>query len=688
MLDLDVTTSVSGNAAFPSFGFNLYSDLPLFNYGNEDDAGADTAPTLTVVTGFSNKAEKADTQLTLTADSDARLTKGTQLSFGGKRVVVRKTVTVTAANTVVLVSVLDDKDGVAETVTISAGNTAALQTGAFSLAFNDITLDMGEFVTDLLGPIISSINDIVDPIRPVIEVMTSEVEILSKIGLGSFFDTDDDGKSTMIEVALTLAGGLKSPKTAAKFSKFVGAITGIIELTDSLADLNASIAGGDTLSINFGTYVLQNFKGASSSTDASTVDVGSAGNTSGMSSDATGQTKSSGNNKVGKFFGKLGDLGITLDVIENPLSVVQLMMGQDIDLITWDVPELDMGITIEKSFPLILGINGILRGGFNIHSDLVFGFDTYGFSQWKAEDFALNKSYLVFDGFYLSDVDPETGEDVDELTLDATLAAGVNVSAVIASVEAVGGIQGIAGLDLIDVGEYSGESDGRIRGSEIVSRISNPLQLFEIAGQVDAFLEMSVKVGVDLGFWSIMQTVYHKELARVTLFEFSVGGGGGGAAGSPLAGAPGSYDASLMAIQENSDGSAANALIAPAAPVSITYGLNEMPVDVLVAAPAAAPSISTDLAPEESPTELLAAPSPFAASIETGAFPPIVVSPISAVTVDEDAADSLSALAHALERQTNDALVEEEVSPADDSLSIWLDMDELLIDVLAESPVI
>ncbi|GAH00226.1 unnamed protein product, partial [marine sediment metagenome] len=42
---------------------------------------------------------------------------------------------------------------------------------------------------------------------------------------------------------------------------------------------------------------------------------------------------------------------------------------------------------------------------------------------------------------------------------------------------------------------------------------------------------IAVKIGIDLGFWSIEKTVYEKELARVKLFEFTIGGGSGG--GSP-----------------------------------------------------------------------------------------------------------------------------------------------------------
>ena len=443
-LDLDVSTSVSGNAAFPSFSFNLFSNLPLFNYGNEAEAG-----------------------------------------------------------------------GVG---------------GAFDLAFNDITLDMGGFVTDLLGPIVSSINDVIEPFQPIIEVLTTEIELFSKIGIQDAFDQNDDGKATLIEVALTLAGGLKNGNTQAKFTKFIDAVTGVIELTQSLSDLEASIAGGNSLAINFGSYVLDGFKGASENEDATTVDPAS-GMTGGLDMNADSQTGTTGNSKVGKFFNKLNDLGITLDVIENPLNVIKIFLGQDIDLVTWDVPVLDLSFSIEKSFPVFAGISGVLGGEINVYSDLVFGFDTVGFTQWKEKDFAIEDAYLIFDGFYLSDIDPDTGEDVDELTLEATIFAGAKASAVIASITAVGGITGTAGLDLIDIGEYTGESDGRIRGSEIVSRISTPLELFEIAGQVDAFLRVTVKIGIDLGFWSIEKTVYEKELARVTLFEFTIGGGSGG--GSP-----------------------------------------------------------------------------------------------------------------------------------------------------------
>ena len=439
VLDLDIATSVSGTASFPSFSFNLFSNLPLFNYSNEADAD-------------------------------------------------------------------------------SAG-------GEFDIQFNDITLDLGEFISDLIKPVIGSINDVLDPFRPVIDVLGSELKFLSTIGLAGAFDQDGNGEATLVEVALTLAGGLKNGDTAAKFTRFVDAVSGVIELTALLEELNAA----DTLAINFGSYTLEDFRGASESTDATEVDAESEGSPDPPEEDPEDQAMNTGDNKVTGLFSKLDDLGITLDVVENPLNVIKLFLGQDIDLITWDAPELDLNFEISRSFPVFLGINGVLRGEFSVYSDLVFGFDTFGFSQWKERDFALQYSYLVFDGFYVSDVDPETGEDVDELTVEATISAGVEANAVIAQITAAGGITGTAALDFIDTGEYSEEGgDGRIRGSELLAGIRRPARLFEIAGAIEAFLEISVSIGIDLGFWEITKTVYERELARVTLFEFEIGGGGGG----------------------------------------------------------------------------------------------------------------------------------------------------------------
>ena len=239
------------------------------------------------------------------ASGNARLPKGTELVFGNDRVRVDKTTTIASEGSAV-VPVRVVGPGAA---TIGIGEAVTLESGAFNLAFNDITLDLGGFVSDLLGPIITTINDVIEPFRPIIDVLSSEVELLSKIGLAGIFDQDDDGTATLVEVALTLAGGLSNGDTAARFTRFVDSVTGVIELAESLSALQESIDAGDSIALEFGSYQLQNFKGGSSAEDATEVDAETEGVATDPAMTPEDQTMATGNNRVGNFFSKLDDLG-------------------------------------------------------------------------------------------------------------------------------------------------------------------------------------------------------------------------------------------------------------------------------------------------------------------------------------------------------------------------------------------
>ena len=108
--------------------------------------------------------------------------------------------------------------------------------------------------------------------------------------------------------------------------------------------------------------------------------------------------------------------------------------------------------------------------------------------------------------------------------MDAGMGAGAGLNAWIARAEVTGGIEAAAKFDLIDVGELSGNSDGKIYAEEIASRINNPLSLFEMVGDLAAYLEARVQVGIDLWFTSFWKTVWQKKLARIPIFNFGVGG--------------------------------------------------------------------------------------------------------------------------------------------------------------------
>ncbi|NJK70028.1 MAG: hypothetical protein HC941_29155 [Microcoleus sp. SU_5_3] len=208
--------------------------------------------------------------------------------------------------------------------------------------------------------------------------------------------------------------------------------------------------------------------------------------------------------------------------------------------------------------PILGPISGLIEGNLKGSADLAFGYDTVGLKQWKNDKFAADSAYKVLNGFYVSDrANPDgTGEDVDELKLSANLAAGLGVNAVVASGYVKGGIAGVIGIDLVDIGQNNGTSDGKIRGSEIASRISKPWELFDVSGQINAYLGAEVNTVVPWEFWKGVQKVYDKRFATFQLASFGVGessGRNGRAANSYLIGAKVFFDANFNGIQDDKE---------------------------------------------------------------------------------------------------------------------------------------
>jgi len=423
-LGLKAETSIAGNPAFPSFSVDIAADLPLFNYGSQQEA--------------------------------------------------------------------DSND--------------------FDVAFNNIELNLGTFLSDFAQPIIVQVDDIIDPIKPVIKALQADTKLLSELGLENQFDTDGKPGISILEIAETLVGSSDPRiKTAIKFAR---TLDGIVDTIDVLSEQQ-----GDVI-IPLGDYSLADFNAASQD------DADSASNQSDslktVSRPQSTPLKQANNNKAYKAFSGLE--GISIPLIEKPVNAVYLFLGKDADLIKYDIPDIDFGFSIDRSFPVYAPpiIAGELGGGIRARTDLAVGFDTAGINEWKNEhDFDPSKAYLIFDGFYLDDLD-ENGNDKDEFVLTGDVSAGLSVSVVVAKAVLKGGVDGRVGFDIEDVGEKTGNSDGKIRGSEIISRISNPLSLFELYGTIDAYLKGEIRVGIDLGFFEIMKTIWEKEFARFNLAEFRI----------------------------------------------------------------------------------------------------------------------------------------------------------------------
>jgi ABC-type amino acid transport substrate-binding protein len=425
-LGLSAKTSVEGNAAFPSFNFDLAMGMPLFNYGNQTEAS---------------------------------------------------------------------KQGL-------------------DIAFKNMELDLGSFLSDFAQPVISTVDDIIDPIKPVVEAINADTKLMSELGLESTFDTDGKPGVSVLEIAESLSkfgGDSKGIDTAIEFANTIEDIVSLVETLNQQQ--------GDVI-IPLGDYNLNNFKAASKDDADSATSVANQKSGSGSNSaslDTSKQNKNALNKaKSNSVFNKLNSTeGLEIPLLQNPANAVYLVLGKDVDLIKYDIPDFEFSFGLDRSFPIWGPIKGELEGKLGGKTDLAVGFDTHGINEWwKEYGFAPSKIYEVFDGFYLNDLDKD-GKDKEEFSLDGEISAGIGVDVGVASASLKGGIESHVGFDLEDVGEKTGSSDGKIRGSEIISRIEKPLSLFELYGEIAAFLRGEVET-------ILTGTVWERDFARFQLAQFRI----------------------------------------------------------------------------------------------------------------------------------------------------------------------
>src|SRR5207248_2276528 len=77
-----------------------------------------------------------------------------------------------------------------------SGIGSALESGLKKVAFENVGLDLGSFLSEVLGPIVKEVGKFTAPIQPLIDFITSPVPIIGQLGL----------KITWLDLAASLGG--------------------------------------------------------------------------------------------------------------------------------------------------------------------------------------------------------------------------------------------------------------------------------------------------------------------------------------------------------------------------------------------------------------------------------------------------------------------------------------------------
>ena len=316
----------------------------------------------------------------------------------------------------------------------------AMSTGLQLVEFTNVALNAGEFFSDFLGPIIGQIQDIIEPIQPIIDFVTAPLPVISDLG----------PPVTLLDLAATFG------VVDARMISAIRAVITIIDLIDGIpADTAVIIPFGDFTIFDSTNSSLQPDLTARNA-DLSGITTPDDGVSIASKASALSSSSQTGGSQTGNLLSKLttgSNAGLfALPILTDPSQIFGLLLGRTATLVTIDLPPLEFGFQFKKVFPLAVfpPLQVFIKGSVSFTIDLAFGFDTFGIQ--KFVDSGFRNPELIFDGFYISDRENAdgTGRDVPELVFNASLTAGAQLSIVVATAGVEGGIFVTINFDLFD----------------------------------------------------------------------------------------------------------------------------------------------------------------------------------------------------------------------------------------------
>src|SRR5579884_4084888 len=376
-----------------------------------------------------------------------------------------------------------------------------------SVELDNITLDLGSFLSKAIGPVLEDLHSILKPIEPILDILNQDIPVISQLS--------------------QLVGGSAITFTSAiaelgHGGQTLATVLNILTEVDTLSQEASSLANGN-IAINFGNYKFStdlrtadpnSLDAASSGSLADTFAAASPGDIAQGVLDQINNSGSADAAQTSSFISQLSagantsdGLGLDIPILENPLSAVNMLFGKPVDLITWNLPTVSAGYSFEYEFgpilppvPLFVRLAGEL--GFNLHVGV--GFDTRGLQTGN-----------FLDGLYFMDTPSQPLVD-----LYAKFSAGAELNVVVAAA----GVDGYVKADVSGNWDNNLNNNGKVYLDSIEHVISQEgvACLFDLSGALTAGLEAYVKIGFDVpfvGFVTLFSQTF--DLAHVTLLDFS-----------------------------------------------------------------------------------------------------------------------------------------------------------------------
>ncbi len=355
-----------------------------------------------------------------------------------------------------------------------------------NISLNDVTIDLGSFVGDFLGPITKELDKFARPLKPVLDTLNAPIP-----GIKELAELFDQTPPTMLDL-IDIQNGPDSTIMIRRLILLVEFITATNDASGqpiiSLGDLiiNPGVAKAGALSGSEADKLIQ-----------SVVDELPAG--------IAKPLKALTGNLAAKLTKATDTGGFTFPAFESPSSLIGILIGQDVDLVRFDAGPLKAEFSKTFKFgppigPLPISVGATVS--FKVTGHLEVGYDTRGLrnaisrltNDDPSDDGFFGTVATLLQGVYFDD--NKDGVDVPEISLFGSVSVQAAVDILIAEAGIRGGVSANLDLNLHDGGPIGDvpkpeDLDGKLRIHEIIAALSkNPLCLFDTKGELKVFLEL------------------------------------------------------------------------------------------------------------------------------------------------------------------------------------------------------
>jgi hypothetical protein len=415
-----------------------------------------------------------------------------------------------------------------------------------SLTYGDVKLNLGQFVSNLVEPVLADIQQYTEPLQSAVSFLNKPIPGIDSIpGLGNF------SLMSIINTAGDVTG----------FGPLVQVVDQVEKLVTLVNSFNINTLTG--VSMDMGSFNLDGQAIAADPTAALDPSALSELATSSLSNlDLTDDLASDAQTAIAQFgnaiASKIGALGlpnivtncldafaqdltggayvsVDFPLFDNPGSIINLLFGKDVDLVSFkagfNIPSNAFSFPTGVSF---LGLSLNFNGNFSASGMLQLGYDTYGLRE-LVSSFANGTPSAgqiasdIADGFYI--LGPNAANPADQdgkpdplgsyVSVAGTVGLGLGASLGLASVNIDGGLfTGSNGNNPISLSlndqHPDSANDGKIRLPELEWEIQHG-SVFNATGEVDAGLYIQATIG--FGPFSYSDTLAN--IATVTLWSSS-----------------------------------------------------------------------------------------------------------------------------------------------------------------------